>query len=129
MRAHLDNLVTWKKDINSQVSNLAESIPRQQGKLLGRSEENPRNHQMAAMTLYYEGEKVVDEEEKKEEEKAAEFTYPVRHDADPGRDDLDVGRQEDSAVREVSPEAFFFLNLMYPGRYREGPVRDNYEPG
>ena len=78
------------------------------------------------MTLYYEGEKVVDENE---EGKKAEEDCPVRDEADPGRDDCDTGRDGADTVREVSPKAFFFLNMMYPGRYREGPVRDNYEPG
>ena len=91
VRAHLDDLETWKKDINSQVANLAESIPRQQGKLPGRSEENPKNHQIAAMTLYYEGEKVVEEAEEKKEERAAENTSPVRDSSSTGRDDSDTG--------------------------------------
>ena len=77
------------------------------------------------MTLYCRGKKVVDDDERKEEEKAAEHNSPVRSALNTGRDDSDIGRQEDSTVREVSPEAFFFLERMYPGRYREGPVRDD----
>ena len=96
VRAHLTDIESWKKGITSQVANLAESVPRPQGQLPGRPEENPRNHQIAAMTIV----EISDDSSEEDEEVTGSFR-PVRYDTSPGRDDEIAGRQKCSAVRDA----------------------------
>ena len=72
---------------------------------------------------------MVDQDEERKEEEVAEITSPVRHSLSTGRDDQDTGRHEEDPVREVSPDIFPFLNMACPGKYKEGPVQDDFEPG
>ena len=50
VNAHLGDLEVWKKGVDTQLGHLASSIPRPQGQLPGRTDENPRG-QIAAMHL------------------------------------------------------------------------------
>ena len=65
----------------------------------------------------------MDEDKEEEEERNAENASPVRDSPRTGRDDLDDGREE------VPPDIFSFMDMTFPGRYKEGPVQDDYEPG
>ena len=50
VNAHLSDIDSWKKSVDSQLGDLATHIPRSQGQLPGKTEVNPRN-QIAAINL------------------------------------------------------------------------------
>ena len=82
MRAHLEDLETWKKDMNSQMANLVERIPRQHGRLPGHPDENPKGS-INAVTLR-SGKVLPGEEEKQnDEEITQDSSSPVRQDPGP----------------------------------------------
>ena len=51
INVHLNDLETWKKGVDSQLGHLASAIPRASGSLPGKTEENPKDHHIAAMNL------------------------------------------------------------------------------
>ena len=97
IRAHLEDLESWKKRVDSQMANLAESVPRQPGRLPGRPEVNPRSHTVAAMTLGSGKElEVVGEQEK--EEDVAQQENAGRPANNTGRPSTSPGLQDPSPV-------------------------------
>ena len=44
VNAHLNDIDSWKRSVDSQLGHLASLIPRASGTLPGKTEENPRNH-------------------------------------------------------------------------------------
>ena len=81
VQAQLGELESWKKNVNSQLGNLAAQIPRPQGQLPGRPDENPRG-QIAAIHLR-SGKKVSDRAVPKETEQGKDQNGPVGTGTDP----------------------------------------------
>ena len=71
VRAHLEDLEQWKKGMETKVANIAASIPRQQGRLPGQADENPKGHQIAVITLR-SGKELMDVEPRNKGEEIAQ---------------------------------------------------------
>ena len=50
VNAHLEDLDTWRKSVDTQLATLSQQVPRPQGQLPAHPDENPRGH-IAAITL------------------------------------------------------------------------------
>ena len=87
VQTQLGELETWRKNVNSQLGNLAAQIPRPQGQLPGHPDQNPRG-QIAAVHLR-SGRKLPERKTPKETEQRGGVNEPDGHDNDPGNLDTD----------------------------------------